>query len=87
MDAVDDAVKKHTVYLVIVAHDISQKSSENIEYVCTNNGVKLIKLNETMETLGNIIGKKNRAIIGIKDKNFAEGIAKKISGGDLLWEK
>ena len=87
MDAVEDEVKKHKVFLVIVSNDISKKSKENIKYVCTNNCVKLIELNETMDVLGNIIGKKNRAIIGIKDKSFSDGIAGKISGGDLLWEK
>ena len=87
MDAVEDAVKKHKIFLVIVSNDISKKSRENIEYVCTNNCVKLIELKETMASLGNAIGKKNRAIIGIKDKSFSDGIAEKISGGDLLWEK
>ena len=87
MDAVEDAIKKHKVFLVIVSNDISQKSKGNIEYVCTNNCIKLIELKETMEKLGNAIGKKNRAIIGIKDKSFSDGIVEKISGGDLLWEK
>ena len=84
MDAVVQAVQKHKVNLVLVTKDISDNSKENIEYVCTKHEIRLIELNETMENLGNAIGKKNRAIIGVKDKNFSDGIIKKLSGGGLL---
>ena len=77
MDAVSEAVKKRKVKLVIIANDISEKSKENIKYVCTNNEVITIELSN-MEELGNIIGKKNRAIIGVTDKSFAERNNKKI---------
>lgn len=71
MDAVAEEVKKHKVKLVIIAKDISEKSKENIQYVCTNNEVRTIELS-TMEELGDCIGKKNRAIIGIKDESFSK---------------
>lgn len=77
MDAVSEAVKKHKVKLVIIATDISEKSKENIKYVCTNNEVSTIELSN-MEELGNAIGKKNRAIIGVTDKSFSERNIKKI---------
>ena len=83
MDAVIEGIQKHKVYLVIIAEDISEKSKENIEYVCTKNQVKVIEFKVAMDILGNAIGKKNRAIIGIKDKNFSEGITRNISGGDF----
>jgi len=92
MDAVVEEVAKHKVKLVIVTTDISEKSKENIKYVCTNNKVPVIEFS-TMEILGKVIGKKNRAIIGIRDKSFSEAIAQKIdfsknetkyNGGDLL---
>ncbi len=70
MDAVTEGVKKHKVKLVIIASDTSEKSKENIKYVCTNNEVQTIEFS-TMEELGKIIGKKNRAIIGITDKSFS----------------
>lgn len=71
MDAVTDEVKRHKVKLVIIAKDISEKSKENIQYICTNNNVKAIEFS-TMEELGSCIGKKNRAIIGIKDESFSK---------------
>ncbi len=71
MDAVVEDIKKHKIKLVIIAKDISDKSKENVQYVCTNNGIKTIEFS-TMEELGNCIGKKNRAIIGIKDESFSK---------------
>lgn len=81
MDAVSEAVQKHKVNLVLVTADISDKSKENIEYVCTKHQVKVIEFKETMEHLGRAIGKKNRAIIGIRDKSFSDGIIEKFKRG------
>lgn len=86
MDATLEGIKKHKVKLVIIASDASEKTKENIKYVCTNNDIKEIEFS-TMEELGNIIGKKNRAIIGIRDESFSKGIMEKYNGGDLLWVK
>ena len=77
MDAVVEGIKKHKVKLVIIASDTSEKSKENIRYVCTNNEITTIELSN-MNELGNVIGKKNRAIIGVTDKNFSERNNKKI---------
>lgn len=77
MDAVIEDIKKNKVKLVILAKNISEKSKKNIEFVCTNNGIKVIELS-TMEELGKIIGKKDRAIIGIKDESFAKRNIRKI---------
>ena len=71
MDAVCEAVERKKVKLVIVSADASEKSKKNVKYVCTNNGIKTIEFS-TMEELGNCIGKKNRAIIGIKDESFSK---------------
>ena len=37
-----------------------------------------------IEILSKAIGKSNKAIIGIKDINFAESIQKKYNGGDVI---
>lgn len=86
MDAVIEAIQKHKVNLVLITSDISDKSKENIEYVCTKHKVRVIKLKCTMNNVGKAIGKKDRAIIGIKDKSFSDGIIKKLSEEDLLYE-
>ena len=84
MDAVTEALQRNKVKLVIVTEDISDKSKESIEFVCNKQQVKLIILKCTMEDLGNTIGRNNRAIIGVTDNSFSDGIIKKISGGDVL---
>lgn len=80
MDAVAEGVKKHKVKLVIVATDTSEKSKKNIRYVCTNNQINVIELSK-IEELSHSIGKKNKAIIGITDKNFSDGIIEKCNRG------
>ena len=80
MDAVCEGIMKHKVKCVVVATDASDKTKKNIEYVCTNNGVSVIEFS-TIESLSHIIGKTNRAIIGITDKNFSEGFLKNVNGG------
>ena len=62
---------------MIIATDTSEKSKENVKYVCTNNEVDVIEFS-TIEELSLAIGKKNRAIIGIKDKNFSRRNNRKI---------
>ena len=39
---------------------------------------------QTIENLSKAIGKSNKAIIGIKDKNLAKEIQKKYDGGDVI---
>ena len=80
MDAVCEGVQKHKVKLVIVAKDTSEKSKKNIRYVCTNNEINVIELS-TIEEVSHIIGKRNKAIIGITDRNFSDGILKKCNRG------
>lgn len=80
MDAVVEGIKKHKVKTVIVACDTSEKSKKNIKYVCTNNGINVIELS-TIEEISHVIGKKNKAIIGITDINFSDGIMQKYNRG------
>lgn len=71
---------KHNIYkrgvsLVITTKDLSQKSSDNIGYICEKFGIDKISVGITMETVGRMIGKK-AGIIGIKDEGFAAAIKK-----------
>ena len=80
MDAVVSSIEKHKTKLVIVATDASEKTKKNIRYVCTNNEINVIELS-TIEMLSHSIGKNNRAIIGITDSNFSNGILEKCNRG------
>ena len=85
MDAVSDEIKKNKVKLLIVAEDASKKTLENIKYLAEKKNIKIIVIG-TIESNSKAIGKENRAIIGIKDKNISDGIIKIIYGGEAFGE-
>ena len=45
---------------------------------------ELIRIVKDKENLSKSIGKDNKAVIGIKDKNLAEAIKKILNGGDVI---
>lgn len=76
-DAVLENIKSKKIDLVIIASDASEKTKEKIKYVCTNNGISVIEFS-TIEELSLEVGKKNKAVIGIKDENFSKRVNRKI---------
>ena len=75
----EEMAKKH-VELVIVAEDTSEKTIKNIKYYCDKENVEMI-IYGTIFDNSKAIGKHNKAVIGIKDKNLADAIKKEIHGG------
>ncbi|SHG93642.1 L7Ae/L30e/S12e/Gadd45 family ribosomal protein [Tepidibacter thalassicus] len=79
-------LKKNKIELIIIAQDASDNTKKlfvdkskfrNIDYVVFS----------TKEELGKSIGKNSRAIIGIKDKNFANKIKELIGGEAFVKDK
>jgi len=85
MDAVIADLKKGKIDLIIVAEDASEKTYENVKYLANQKNVNLKRIGKIDEN-SNAIGKENKAIIGIKDKNIAKGIMKVICGGEAFGE-
>lgn len=79
-DLVLEEMKKRHVELVIVAKDSSEKTIKNIKYYCDKENVEII-IYGTIVDNSRAIGKHNKAVIGIKDKNLADAIRKEIHGG------
>ena len=75
----EEMAKKH-VELVIVAEDTSEKTIKNIKYYCDKEKVEMIIFGTIFDN-SKAIGKHNKAVIGIKDKNLADAIKKEIHGG------
>ena len=75
----EEMAKKHDE-LVIVAEDTSEKTIKNIKYYCDKENVEMI-IYGTIFDNSKAIGKHNKAVIGIKDKNLADAIKKEIHGG------
>ena len=82
-DACIDLIEKKKIKLVIVAVDAADRTKKDINFVCDNNDTKIC-FYETIENLSKAIGKNNKAIIGIKDDNFAKQIEKIINGGEII---
>ncbi len=82
-EAVIEEINKNQIQLVIVAEDTSPKSIQKIEKICNERNVLLIIFGTIFEN-SKAIGKVNKAIIGVKDKNLAVAIREKIYGGEAV---
>ena len=80
-DSVLEEMTKKKVKLVIVAQDASEKTIKNIKYYTDKENVELIVYG-TISDNSKAIGKQNKTVIGIKDKNLADAILKVFHGGD-----
>jgi len=72
---VDKGIKEGQVLLCIVAEDASDNTKKKFSNMCAYRSVELIELTNK-ELLGNTIGKKYRATLGITDEGFKDGILK-----------
>lgn len=84
MDAVCDELKRHKIKMIIVAIDASEKTKNNIKFLAEKNNVPVIVIGD-IKSNSKAIGNENKAVIGIKDKNIADGI-KKLCGGEAFGE-
>lgn len=82
-EAVIELIEKKKAKLVVIAEDASDKSKENITYLCNKNQIPIAVFG-TIETISRAIGKPNKAVISIKDKNLGEEIYKIICGGEAI---
>ena len=81
-EVVTDSIKFKKAKLVILASDCSEKTKKNFIYLCEQYGIKCFTY-ETIDNLSNTIGKKNKAVLCIKDKNFADEMVR-IYGGESI---
>lgn len=82
-DACIEAINKKKVRLVIVAEDSAQRTKTNFETICKNKKIEYRNY-FTIDEISKSIGKENKAVIGIKDINFANEIMRIINGGDII---
>ena len=76
-------IEKKRTKFIIVAEDSADRTKLNFEKACSSKQIEFrIYLN--IEELSKQIGKNNKAILGIKDINFAKSIQKKYNGGDVI---
>lgn len=82
-DAVQEGILKKKVFIVIIAEDSSVKTKEKFLKLASDNNVKVFVTGNINDN-SNAIGKKNKAIIAVLDRNFSEEISRIIYGGDTI---
>lgn len=82
-DSVEENIVKKKVKLVIVSKDSSERTKNKFINICKKNNTDII-IDGDIEGLSKAIGKSNKAVLGIKDANFAYSIQKKYNGGDVI---
>ena len=82
-DSVEESILKRKVKLVIVSEESSERTKSKFIKLCQNYNIPII-IDGNIDDLSKTIGKSNKAIIGIKDINFANSIQKKYNGGDVI---
>lgn len=82
-DACIDAIKRKKIDFLIIACDASERTKNKFKILCENEEIKYLEW-ENIELLSRTIGKNNKAIVGIKDKNLSNAIIKIINGGESI---
>ena len=82
-DGVEDEIKRKKVKLLIIATDASERTKNKFIQLAQKEKIPVITY-EIIDNLSKAIGKSNKAIVGIKDMNFAKSIQKKYDGGDII---
>lgn len=76
-------IEKKSVKLIILATDAADRTKKIFKQKCKDFNIEIYE-GLTIEELSNSIGRANKAIVGIKDKGFAQAINKVISGGEMI---
>lgn len=78
--SVETALKKKTVYLVIIAEDASDNTRKHFTDMCSYRNVPVITAC-SKQLLGKCTGKQERASVGILDKGFADRLISIVQEG------
>ncbi|TCL55858.1 LSU ribosomal protein L7AE [Hydrogenispora ethanolica] len=80
--AVETAIRKNRVKIVICAGDLSAKTLKNFQYLCDQRSIPFYTFG-TVSEIGRWIGIPGRGIIGIHSPDFAKSIGSLLNdGGD-----
>ena len=82
-DACVSDLEKNKIKLVLIAGDASERTKNKFIEICSENNVDVV-ICLTIDEISHATGKNNKAILGIKDGNFAKEIKKIIDGGEAI---
>ncbi len=82
-ESVIDTINKKKAKLVIVAEDAADRTKKNIQRISDEKNVP-VRIYKNINELSKSIGKENKAVIAVKDSNFASEILRIIDGGEVI---
>lgn len=82
-ESVKETIEKKKAKLVIIAEDSSTRTKNNFKMLCEKLNVEF-RIIGKIEELSQSIGQVNKAVLVIKDENFAKEILKRIDGGEII---
>ena len=82
-DACIESIENKSVKLILIAKDASDRTKKIFKEKCNSSNIPIYEICE-IESLSRACGKLNKAVIGIKEKGFAESIIKIINGGEVI---
>ena len=82
-DSTMDMISRRRVKLVIIAEDSSDRTIRHFKEKCDEYNIPYYIFGNKDE-ISKAIGKENKAVIGIKNKNLADAIKKILDGGDVI---
>ena len=78
-----ETIEKKKAKLVIVAKDSSERTKKKFKELSEKLSIPF-RIIGIIEDLSRSIGQVNKAVIVIKDENFAKEILKRIDGGEII---
>ncbi len=82
-DACLQEIEKHNVKLLILAVDSADRTKKMFREKCEKFNITIYE-ELTANEISNAIGKCNKAVVGVKEKEFAQAINKIINGGEMI---
>ena len=82
-DACSEAIKKKKVKLIIISKGAADRTKRMFKSLCEQSEIAIYEVLETDE-ISSAVGKDNKVVLGINDKNFSEAITKIINGGEVI---
>lgn len=82
-DSIEENILKKKLKLVIISEEASERTKTKFINLCKKYDLSLI-IYGNIDDISKAIGKSNKAVIGIKNINFANSIKEKYNGGDII---
>ncbi len=82
-DACIEAIEKKSIFLILLAQDASERT-KNLFYQKAKDYQIIVIDKLTMESLSRAIGKQNKAVVGVKEKGFAQAMEQVVNGGEMI---